>query len=186
MRKASLASSVLTEADLTADALLVYLEKRVRRQLGWFTNSKARLEAIAERRNIYLLALYILTAMLAASRLTLFLLGKHGYVCLLPLLVYLLPLLLLVTGLSAAVTAYYINQNARSLIHRYNSQQRLITAWLEAFDQHWNFASLPSLTIDATAKDEMRAQILRFEDLMIEELIDWSHITSHDAIELAP
>jgi hypothetical protein len=36
------------------------------------------------------------------------------------------------------------------------------------------------------AKNDMRAQILRFEDLMIEELIDWIHITSHDAIELAP
>lgn len=32
----------------------------------------------------------------------------------------------------------------------------------------------------------MRTQILRFEELMIEELIDWAHITRHDAIELAP
>jgi hypothetical protein len=88
--------------------------------------------------------------------------------------------------MSAAMTAYYINQNSRSLIHRYNTQQRFITAWLVAFNQRWDFATLPSLTVDPVAKNDMRAQILRFEDLMIEELIDWIHITSHDAIELAP
>jgi hypothetical protein len=27
---------------------------------------------------------------------------------------------------------------------------------------------------------------LQFEDLMVEELIDWVHITSYDAIELTP
>ena len=54
------------------------------------------------------------------------------------------------------------------------------------FNDRWNFASLPSLPIDARAKNDVRAQILRFEDLMIEELIDWIYITRHDAIELAP
>jgi hypothetical protein len=89
-------------------------------------------------------------------------------------------------GLSAAMTAYYINQNSRSLIHRYNTQQRFIIAWLRTFNQSWKFGDLPSLTMDTAAKSAMRVQILRFEELMIEELIDWTHITSHDAIELAP
>jgi hypothetical protein len=126
-----------------------------------------------------LLSLYCVTALLAVVKHVLFLCGEHFHA-------YLLPPLLIATGMSAAMTAYYINQNSRSLIHRYYTQQRFIAGWLVAFNESWNFASLPSLTIDAAAKNDMRAQILRFEDLMIEELIDWCHITSHDAIELAP
>jgi hypothetical protein len=178
-RKASIDSANLTEADLTADALLVYLLRRARRQLGWFIDSKARLERIAERRNIILLSLYSVAVGLAVIKLALFLCGGHSPA-------YLLRLLLIVTGMSAAMTAYYINQNSRSLVHRYNTQQRFATSWLNAFNDRWSFANLPSLSIDVATKYEVRAQILRFEDLMIEELIDWVHITSHDAIELAP
>jgi hypothetical protein len=178
-RKASIESRTLTDADLTADALLVYLQRRARRQVGWFTDSKARLEHITERHKQLLLSLYCLAAGLAVFKLVLLLCGGHSPA-------YLLRLLLIVTGLSAAMTAYYINQNSRSLIHRYNTQQRITTGWLVAFNDRWNFTNLPTLTLDLAAKSDMRTQILRFEDLMIEELIDWVHITSHDAIELAP
>ena len=178
-RKASIERYMLTEADFTADALLVYLKRRVRRQLGWFIDSKARLERIAEGRGTVLQILYWITAGLAVTKLVLFACARHSPA-------YLLPLLLIITGMSAAMTAYYINQNSRSLVHRYNTQQRFITGWLMRFNERWNFTSLPSLTIDAAAKNDMRAEILHFEDLMIEELIDWIHITSHDAIELAP
>jgi hypothetical protein len=178
-RKASIESHTLTEADFTSDALLVYLKRRVRRQLGWFIDSKARLERIAEGRGTVLQVLYWITAGLALAKLALFVYARYSPA-------YLLPLLLIATGMSAAMTAYYFNQNSRSLIHRYNTQQRIIAGWLVRFNERWNFASLPSLTIDCAAKNDMRAQILQFEDLMIEELIDWIHITSHDAIELAP
>jgi hypothetical protein len=178
-RKASIESRMLTEADLPADALLLYLQRRARRQLGWFTDSKARLESIAKLRNFILLALYFIAATLAVIKLVLFLFGGRSPA-------YLLPLLLIATGMSAAMTAYYINQNARSLIHRYSEQQRNITGWLVTFNDRWSFAKLPLLTIDVAGKNEMRARILQFEDLMIEELVDWVHITSHDAIELAP
>jgi hypothetical protein len=97
-----------------------------------------------------------------------------------------LPPLLVVTGMSAAMTAYYVNQNSRSLIHRYYAQQRFMEAWLDTFNKTWNFARLPSKTFTADEKEAIRAEILRFEDLMIEELIDWTHITSFDKIELAP
>jgi hypothetical protein len=72
------------------------------------------------------------------------------------------------------------------VIHRYNTQQRWIRRWLADFDGRWSFVSLPSLAIDDAVKDDMRDRILQFEDVMIEELTDWVHITSHDAIELAP
>jgi hypothetical protein len=84
------------------------------------------------------------------------------------------------------MTAYYVNLNARSLIHRYNTQERRITQWLEEFNGLWSFANLPSARLDAAAKADICARILQFEDVMIEELIDWTHITSHDTIELAP
>ena len=178
-RKASIASRAFTHADLATDALVVYLEKRVRRQLGWFIDSKDRLEFIAERRSCLLLGFYIAMAVFAAVKFGLFLvLGDlHHFV---------LPILLIVTGASAAITAYYINQNSRSLIHRYNTQQRFIEKWLNGFDESWNFASLPSQQFRESDKKAISAEILRFEEMMIEELIDWTHISSHDIIELAP
>jgi len=97
-----------------------------------------------------------------------------------------MPILLIVTGMSAAMTAYYINQNSRSLIHRYNTQQRFITNWLLDFNETYKFSDLSSLPLDTAAKNDIRTRILLFEDMMIEELIDWAHITRHDLIELAP
>lgn len=178
-RRMSFKSYVLSDADLTADAVLEYLSRRVRRQFGWFTDLKARLEHIAERRNVVLLCLYIITAVLAVSKHILFLYGWRGNA-------YLMPILLIVTGMSAAMTAYYINQNSRSLIHRYNTQQRFITNWLENFNETWKFSDLSSLALDPGAKYKICSQILIFEDMMIQELIDWTYITSHDVIELAP
>jgi hypothetical protein len=178
-RRTSTEKRVLAGSDIPASALLTYLDRRARRQLGWFADSKARLEHIAKRRNIVLLSLYGVAVGLAVVKLALFLFSGHSPA-------YLMPPLLIVTGMSAAVTAYYFNQNARSLIHRYNTQQRQVTEWLRAFNDRWKFATLPSLNLNTAMKSEICASILRFEDLMIEELIDWVHITSHDAIELAP
>ena len=178
-RKASIENRAIEESDIPPDALLVYLQRRVWRELGWFADSKARLEHIAERRRIVLLSLYGVAAAVAVVKLLLFLCSGHSPA-------YLLLFLLVITGMSGAMTAYYINQNARSLIHRYNTQQRRIAECLKEFNKRWNFADLPSLNTDAAAKAEIRARILQFEDLMVEELIDWTHITSQDAMELAP
>ncbi len=178
-RKTLLAGGPLSEADLTPDAVLVYLNKRVLRQLGWFNDSKDRLEYIAKRRQMVLKCLYLLTALLAAIKFAFFITGNDLHH-------YLLPFLLTVAGISAAMTAHYISQNSRSLIHRYNSQSRFIAGWLTAFNEVWRFDRLASLTLDATTKNDIRGRIFVFEDLMIDELIDWIHITGHDAIELAP
>lgn len=43
-----------------------------------------------------------------------------------------------------------------------------------------------SSDISSARKGDARRAILQFENLMIEELIDWVHISSHDMIELAP
>lgn len=63
------------------------------------------------------------------------------------------PVVSVITGLSAAMTAYYINQNSRSLIHRYYTQRRFIKAWLEAFNKTRNFADLPSKVFQRRRKD---------------------------------
>ncbi len=48
------------------------------------------------------------------------------------------------------------------------------------------FDKLPSETLEMERKIEMRSVVLNFEDLMVEELIDWIHVSSHDMIEIAP
>jgi transposase-like protein len=189
-RRATIARHVIRETDCTSDALLLYVQRRVRRQLGWFTDSRSRLESTAKVRERVLPVLYWITFGLLILKIMSFLhpewfdalarlFGRYWQS-------YLLGVALIITGASAAMTAYYINQNTRSLTHRYYTQQRFIERWLRDFNERWNFANLPSKQFTDEDKKGLRAEILRFEDLMIEELIDWTHITSHDAIELAP
>ena len=96
------------------------------------------------------------------------------------------PALLIIAGLSAAEAAFYLSQNARSLIHRYRMQQRRIVRWFENMRERLPLAELPSMTMEPASKNEIRALILEFEDLMVEELIDWYQISGHDVLELAP
>lgn len=145
----------IAQADLTGDALLAYIRRRARRQLGWFTNSKVRLEHIAGRRTSALVGLYCLAILLAVTKHVLIVLSVHIAPCL-------VPPLLIATGISAAMTAYYINQNSRSLIHRYNTQQRAVRRWMDAFTTRWDVAALPAVTFTPIEKDEIRAEILRF------------------------
>ena len=177
-RKALFETTRLEDNDISADSILMYIKRRAIRQLGWFSDSTARLEHAAEWRANFLLSLYRIAAVLAVAKLVLFICDIHSP--------YILRLLLIITGMSAAMTAYYINTNARSLIHRYTAQQRQTSEWLESFNKHWAFADIVSANLDNAAKDEIRRRMLEFEELMIQELIDWLHITSHDAIELAP
>jgi SMODS and SLOG-associating 2TM effector domain 1 len=178
-RMSFIQNSALTAEDVTLDAVLVYLQRRVRRQLGWFSDSKARLEYIARRYQTTLLVLYCVNASLAIIKHFLFLREGHQ-------LPYLQALLTIVTGLSAAMTAYYFNQNARSLIHRYNSQIREITQWLRGLFASRNLVAGAAEAVTAIEKNQIRTDILRFEQSMTEELVDWIHITTHDVIDLSP
>jgi hypothetical protein len=178
-RKTELETATFAAEDFSPDGLLVYLRRRPLRQLGWFTDSKERLLDIAERRKLLVLALYWGATALAVIKLAIFLVTRQSPV-------YLLTAVLIITGMSAAMTAYYMNQNARSLIHRYHTQQRRIEKWLDGFNASWSFDALPTQPLDEREKGAVRGRILEFEELMIEELIDWTHITTHDAIELSP
>jgi hypothetical protein len=178
-RMNSIKAAALTDADVTPEGILLYVRKRAVRQLGWFMDSAQRLEHITKRRGLFLVGLYCLAAALALIKHILAL--CHGAPP-----PHLAAMLLIVTGLSAAMTAYYVNQNSRSLIHRYNTQRRFIEDWLRNFNDSMPFSTLNHHPMDAASKASARIEILRFEEIMIGELVDWISITTHDSIELAP
>ena len=155
-RESLIANSVLTDADISADALLPYLHRRLRRQLGWFKDSQERLKGAELRRKRWLLMLYWMAAVLAWIKLVETIGADHlpasGDICIgfwagigglfswppagIPesLTQALLPTLLMVTGLSAVMTAFYVNQNLRSLLHRYHTQERRISGCFQSLE----------------------------------------------------
>jgi hypothetical protein len=97
-QRKSIETSTLTQVDLTGDALSAYLRRRACRQLGWFIDSKARLEHIAARRTRTLVGLYCVTILLALVKHVLLILRIDIAACL-------VPPLLIAAGMSAAMTA---------------------------------------------------------------------------------
>ncbi len=175
-RKARIEHLAPGQPHLDRDTLILYLRKRVLRQLGWFTDSTARLEHIANRRKNLLLVLYIATAILAPVQLGCLL--AHAP---LPLI---RPLLLLITGLSLAMTAYYTNQNLGSIVHRYYVQQRDIRRWSRGLVSRINDGNTSHTLDDPATMTLICTHVAAFEELMIYELIDWINISAHDVIEL--
>lgn len=164
------------ESGINPQLVNQYRQRRAIRQLRWFSDSEARLIRREHRRGSVLFVMYISTVVLAASKVALVLLtGPSAVVAATSLL------LLLLTALSAAITAVYLSQNGRSLIHRYASQRRSIQAWLDAFDRE--VQCLPQPTEDSR---RLLAAIIQFEEMMVAELVDWVSITERDSIEVAP
>jgi hypothetical protein len=185
-RRGKIKRGTLHDRDASYDRLLLYVHGRCLRQLGWFTDSRVRLEQEADNRKTTLGRLYVIAAALASLKFLSTLLGLEPR-DMIPSSVIdvvtncLLFLLLMIAGISAAMTAYYLNQNSRSLIHRYTSQERRI--------QHWCASFVGCAFSDANvtiSKSDALDRVLEFEDMMIEELIDWIHISFNDVIELAP
>lgn len=77
-------------------------------------------------------------------------------------------------ALSTTLSALYMGRNDRSLSHRYAAHQRQIEAWLQAQSRGEPDQSFKATDLDA---------ILSFEDIMIDEHIDWMHITLRDIVE---
>ena len=82
-------------------------------------------------------------------------------------------IILVFLAIATWMTALFVGQNSRSLVHRYLDQLDRIHTW---FDAHLN-------PVPAALPPEA---VLNFEDLMIEELISWVEITTRDRIELSP
>jgi hypothetical protein len=82
--------------------------------------------------------------------------------------------LLVVMVLSAAATNAYISRNERSLMHSYHAQERRIRTWFESFAATSAGGAAGHDTLDA---------VLAFEEIMLNDLLDFIHITSRDVIE---
>jgi len=93
-----------------------------------------------------------------------------------------LSLILLATLIvSSAITSVHLSRTDRSLAHRYFTQERRIRTWLTNFKQ---FRATGVNVLDVTSYPALINQLLAFENTMIDELIDWIHITSRDTIQL--
>lgn len=190
-RRQAIEAAPISTGDVTGGALLRYLQTRPARQLGWFSDSIARLEHNAHAREQRLRILFSLALTLAVIKLGLVLAqggGEHhassGVAALLA--PFVAPALMIVTGWSAVEAVYYLNQNARSLIHRYRSQITRMGHWFERAKTELPLDKLPDVDLDPSTKNKARTLALEFEDLMVEELIDWIHIAKRDTIEIAP
>jgi hypothetical protein len=194
-RRSAIEKGRQSDARRSATALLSYLAKRPRRQLGWFTDSMERLKDAARRRKNRLEKLYYVVCALAVVKLLLELVPGSVYgngdvlILSLPglhaaLSALILPVLLILTAWSAVETVYYLNQNARSLLHRYKFQTEKIRGWLRSFNAAMPFEQLAANVVDT--ENVTSAMILTFEESLIEELIEWVHVSSHDVIEIAP
>ncbi len=124
-RRRSISNHALSDVNLSADALLLYLDCRPLRQLRWFVRSlESGWSVRGERRKTQLLCLYYVALLLAIAKL-IFVAGEpvelkfgrfNSGISFALAGTALLPMLLITTGLAGAMTAYYIYQNARSLI----------------------------------------------------------------------
>jgi hypothetical protein len=185
-------------AALAARDIHLYLRRRPVRQLAWFRISRRRLQTSGKLREHWMARLFLIAFGLALAKAVLVVAqppaggaahaAASGGPGILPVATAtsLLALLLLgVTTLSTALTSIYLSRNDRSLLHRYIAQERRIEDWLQD--------SLKTADGDAAAgpappglAERFRTAMLGFEDLMIDELVDWIHISAHDALELGP
>jgi hypothetical protein len=157
-------------ADLLS-RILVYLKYRPINQLRWYRIRHRQLARIGVWRGGIMVGLFLITFVLAAG--TTYLIhtnpDKNSY-----LSDWLNLGLLTTTAISAALTYWYVNRNERSVSHRYVTQRREIENWLRKASKLFEQQTITD-TYD---------QILIFEGLMLSELIDWAHATSHDVMEL--
>jgi hypothetical protein len=184
-KRSVLRGQALPETTLLTEKLEFYIRFRARRQLRWFATVKERLLGGERRRRRVLRTMYGTTIAFAGTKLAL-----HFCNCAPEWVTDVAAFALLTTtGFAGAMTGIYFSQNRRSLIHRYHAQERRISIWLDEVEAAYpnpNLAGNSAQAPDSTSTARLRDGFLAFEDLMVEELVDWLHISEHDAIELGP
>ena len=191
----------------------MHFKKRPKAQGQWFPRAHARLSEHGSWRGWLLFWIFMVTTVLAAVKTALlFDLFPHDWASIKPILTF---SMLVMIGISAAISALYLNQNNRSLTHRYSAQIRQIDAWLELYRpvlgaaerllQEANREAVKRLSEPEGSDQNPSARegaalalvptemwsatlplILQFEDLMIEELLDFISISEHDVLEISP
>jgi hypothetical protein len=158
-----------------------YLKTRPLVQLGFFIAAQGRIYAGQKSREWLMTVLYVASVVLAVLKaLSVFQTELPTAVAAHTELVAAAPVdwistaLLVVMVLSAAATNAYVSRNERSLLHAYHAQERRIKKWFE------DFAAAAGTGGGRYAP----ATMLAFEDIMLNDLLDFIHITSRDVIEV--
>jgi len=160
-----------------------YVNDRPKKQLAWFDMRQKQLVGAGKSRGTKMIFLYVISLFFAFGNLIV----AHNLITAFGLPSSIISwtdiwltsdvlalCLLATTAISAAMTYWFISRNERSLKHRYKTQKRMIEKSILKME----------LAIKRNDVGELCEQILEFEDLMIDEMVDWVHITSHDVAEL--
>jgi len=158
-----------------------YLKKRTLGQLGFFITAQGRINAGQKSREWLMTVLYVASIILAVlkavrvfeAELPSAVMGQIEFATAMSV-DWISTALLIVMVLSAAATNAYVSRNERSLLHSYHAQERRIKKWFEGF------AAAAGNGGGRYAPDTM----LSFEDIMLNDLLDFIHITSRDVIEV--
>jgi hypothetical protein len=169
---------------LPAGDLAHYISRRPIRQLAWFRLAQVRLHQQAKHRERWLAICYTASVILALIKLAMVHQQDIGtefpaaadFLGTLSMDTVSMALLGM-TILSTAATALYLSRNDRSLLHRYAAQERAIEGWLKEFGGAAKVSA-------AGAAIRLEQRLLDFEALMIDEIIDWLHISAHDTLDL--
>lgn len=156
-----------------------YLKERPLEQFKYFVAAQWRIHYGQKWREDLILFLYISSVALAILKaLNVF---KTDFPPLWPFeLATWVPLDLITTALlavmvvSAAATNSLISRNERSLLHSYHAQERRIRKWFDIF----------AAASESATEKQLVETILAFEDIMLNDLLDFIHITSRDVIEV--
>jgi len=157
-----------------------YLDRRPARQRRWFATAEARVSGQGKRHRRTLMILFAFATVAALVKVALLL----GWLRWPGAVDWTMLALLVLIGLSATLTSVYLNQNIRSLSHRYRSQSRNIAWW---FERHESLieAAERSEPLSGPLASQLAAAVVEFETLMVDELVDWIVITDHDSLEIA-
>jgi hypothetical protein len=163
-----------------------YLLERPVYQLSYFIGAQERLGVFHTGRGRFMFSLYIVSAVFAVLGAAVAFkndlpAGVSSIVDLIPQTILDWNALGLLLGLiiSVVLTSLYLGRNDRSLAHRYRAQERRIRNWLK--DYHVFFFDHAKAAVGDVA---IKQSILSFEELMVDELLDWIHITSRDVIDV--
>lgn len=166
-----LKAKALTQTrDNCSDNISYYIYARPVKQLGWYRMRKQQLFRAEHWRGILMIVLFLLTLLLTSANVYL----AHRFTAISKFSDWLNLCLLMMTALSAMLTYWYLSRNERSMRHRYATQTREIEGWLKK--------ATGSFSNCRTA--QLYEELLGFETVMLSELIDWIHATSHDSVEL--
>ena len=172
-------------APVGTNDLLLYIHSRPLNQYMWYRTSHHRLYRNGRVRVLLLASLYVCAIVFALGKAIVSHLKPEAVTDPTSTIGDILSFVVFAaTTISAALTALYLSRNDRSLLHRYAAQEEAIKNWLKEF-----LSRIPGIATplaSPVAFSDISEDLLLLEDLMINELADWIHISQHDTIELAP